>query len=139
MRSAPEQGRPTAAVRCPRLRGLGFFEAASQIIPILLLVVAVESGLFRRATTLLERVLALGAFVFVAWGEFTALRVLETERFGWLERSTVWAALAVLGAFVAISPRVWGSQGPPMPLASSLPATDDDQEASAGRRDDDPP
>jgi hypothetical protein len=78
------------------VKGLGFYEAAAQIIPILLIVIAFEARMFgRRELGTAERVIACAIVGLVGVGEAITLRVLMNETANDFEETMVWSALGL--------------------------------------------
>jgi hypothetical protein len=90
------------------LRGLEFYSAAAQIIPVLLLVVAFQIRGYTSAPG--WRWFALAEFILVITGEVRALEVLRTQDTGWgdplLTYSAIFILIGTIGA--AIFPWYYG-------------------------------
>jgi hypothetical protein len=87
------------------VKGLAFYESVAQIIPILVLVLAVEIRLGRLIARASRPylVFAFVALVFIVVAEYRVLRVLQTESATQLDRTLTWSALGLLaGAIVGV-------------------------------------
>jgi VIT1/CCC1 family predicted Fe2+/Mn2+ transporter len=82
------------------VKGLGFYSAAAQIIPVLLLVLAFELRFFRAKRLALETVVGITVLFLVGAGEATALHVIQTENPTQGTSRIVWATLGVLGVLI---------------------------------------
>jgi len=94
--------------------GLAFYDAAAQVILVLLIVLAVEARVFGRPSTFLASVLFGAMFSVIVIGEFAALRVLQSGTATTAHDATVWTAIG-LGLFlvaVLAAPGSWfGERG----------------------------
>lgn len=90
------------------MKGQAFYEVAAQIIPVLLLVLVIESRLFARASTRFERIGARVLFAEIAFAELLALLALRTGKvLDWPGEAVVWFALVLEALFIGVSPLVW--------------------------------
>jgi H+/Cl- antiporter ClcA len=84
------------------VRGLGFYEVAATIIPVLLLVIVVEWGvsdIWKYVPKRLRFVVFLACAI-SGLAEWRALRVLQTEHVAFLDPWVVWTLLAALATGV---------------------------------------
>jgi hypothetical protein len=100
-----------------RVKGLEFYSAAAQIIPVLVLVFVIE---FRMSTVWPYlprhlRVLAFFLLGFAALGEMRALHVLQSEHAWLLDPWIVWTALGGLALGI-----ISGTTGNPFAPAKTL-------------------
>jgi hypothetical protein len=90
------------------VKGQAFYEVAAQVLPVLLLVLVIESRFFARASTRFERIMAGTLFAWIAFAEFLALLALRREKaLDWPGEATVWLALAGEALLIGVSPLVW--------------------------------
>jgi hypothetical protein len=84
------------------MKGLAFYESVAQIIPILLLVVAIEMRVGRSMARASRPylVIAFVFLVFIAVAEYRVLRVLVTENPRQLDRTLAWSALGLLAGVI---------------------------------------
>jgi hypothetical protein len=78
------------------MKDISFYDAAAQIIPVLLLFVAFEIRSFHLSALKIVRWFALVEFIFIVGGEVRALEVLRTHDEGWADPVWTLAAIFVL-------------------------------------------
>jgi hypothetical protein len=104
------------------LKGLQFYAAAAQVIPVLLIVVGFQIRGWANQGWL--RWLALGEFILVSSAEYNALAVLETEKTSWADPTLIYTAIFVMMGTIGASlfPWFYGyNPSPPTPTSPRDP------------------
>jgi TRAP-type C4-dicarboxylate transport system permease large subunit len=78
---------------------VAFYEAAAQVILVLIVVVAIEARIFGTTSNWKIAVIYGALFGVLVWGEIYALRALQTGRDSAATSALVWAAIG-LGLFL---------------------------------------